>query len=211
MRRPAALLPLCLLLALPAAARAQGARLVPYAGLSVGGSSLPDVFQGCSPETSAAADARFGIARGAVALEARVSGLGDIATEDCALVAVDPYAPVDGLHTSLDYPFRGAEGHTAADLRLRLGGTRAFPLAVSGGVGRLGPAGVPYRLAAAGVRLGGRVRLAADVERSWYRVEWTEQVVEWRDRVPYRTVSREEKSAWMEGTGVRLGVELAFR
>ncbi|MEW5928467.1 MAG: hypothetical protein AB1941_13445 [Gemmatimonadota bacterium] len=211
MRRSAALLPLCLLLALPAAARAQGARLVPYAGLSVGGSSLPDVFQGCSPETSVAADARLGVARGVIALEARVSGLGDVATEDCALVPVDPYAPLDGLHTSLDYPFRGGDSHRAADLRLRLGGTRAFPFAVSAGLGRLSPAGVPYRLAAAGVRLGGRVRLAADVERSWYRVEWTEQVVEWRDRVPYRTVSREDRSAWMDGTGVRVGVEFAFR
>jgi hypothetical protein len=162
----AALLPLCLLLALSAEARAQGARLVPYAGLSVGGSSLPDVFQGCSPETSAAADARLGIALGAIALEARVSGLGDVGMEDCALIAVDPYVPVDGLHTSLDYPFRGGDSHTAADLRLRLGGTRGFPFAVSGGVGRLSPADAPYWLAAAGVRLGRRLRLAADVERS---------------------------------------------
>jgi hypothetical protein len=42
-------------------------------------------------------------------------------------------------------------------------------------------------------------------------VEWTEEVVEWRDRVLYRTVSREEKATWMDGTGVRVGMEFAFR
>jgi hypothetical protein len=212
MRRAAILLPFCLLLAVPAAARAQGGgRLVPYAGLSLGGSSLPDVFQGCSPESSVAADGRAGLARGALALEARLSALGDVGMEDCALMAVDPYVPVDGIHTGTAYPFRGSDGHVAGDLRLRLGGTRALPLVVSGGAGWLRPTDVPYLLAAAGLRTGGRVRLALDLERNWYRVEWTERAVEWRDRQPVREVSRREQVEWMDGTGVRLGVEYAFR
>jgi hypothetical protein len=208
----AILVPLCLLVALPVAARAQGGgRLVPYAGLAVGGSSLPDAFQGCSPETRVAVDARVGLARGALALEAHLSALGDVGMEDCAVVAMDPYAPIDGIHTTMDYRFRGADGHTAGDLRLRLGGTRALPLVVSGGAGWLSPTDVPYLLAAAGVRTGGRVRLALDVERSWYRVEETEYVLEWRDHRPIREISRREQLEWMGGTGVRLGVEYAFR
>ncbi|HEV2735943.1 MAG TPA: hypothetical protein VGV85_13940 [Longimicrobiaceae bacterium] len=210
MRRAAILLPLGLLAVLPVAAHAQGGRLVPYAGLSVGGSSLPRVFQGCAPDPGVAADARVGLARGALALEARLSGLADLAVEDCA-VAAEPFTLPDGVHTTMDYPFHGADAHVAGDLRLRLGGTRALPLVVSGGAGWLSPTDVPYLLAAAGARLGGRFRLAVDVERSWYRVEGTEYVLEWRDHRPIREISRQDEVAWMDGTGVRLGVELAFR
>lgn len=212
MLRLAALLPLCLLLALPAASRTQGgARLVPYAGVTVGGASLPRAFQACPPGARASADARLGVALGMVALEARFAALADVGTMACLDALADPAPLPDGVHTTTHYPFRGSPDHMAGDLRLRLGGTRALPLAVSGGGGWLRSPGVPYLLAAAGVRLGGRVRLAVDVERSWYRVERTAYTAEYGDGRVVREISSEEQVAWPGGTGVRAGVELALR
>ena len=212
MIRLAVLLPLCLLAGLPAAARAQGGgRLVPYAGIAVGGASLPGVFQGCQSGSRTSADARLGLARGALALEAHVAALVRAVSVSCLDAVVDPAIPPDGIHTTLSYPFHGSAEHWAGDLRLRLGGTRALPLAVSAGAGWLSPTGVPYLLGGAGVRLGGRVRLAVDVERSWYRVERTAYTAEWREGRVYRTVSRDEQVAWLDGTGVKAGVELALR
>lgn len=211
MRRAAALLlALPLLLASPAALRPQGgARWVPYAGLSAGSASLPDVFQGCASEQRIAAEARLGVARGPLALEARTVAMGELGMEDCALA--DLYVPSDGIHTSTRYPFRGVDGHVAGDLRLRLSGPRALPFSVSAGAGYLSPVGVPYLLAAAGVRFGGRVRLAVDAERDWYRTTRTETTMEWRNSVPFRTLAREESVQWLDGSGVRVGVEVPFR
>lgn len=212
MRRAAILLPLCLLLALPVALHAQGGgRLVPYVGITAGGASLPDVFQGCPHGSRAAVEARLGLARGALALEARAAALADLGTVMCLDALADPALPPDGIHTYLDYPFRGDPEHLAGDLRLRVGGTRALPLAVSAGAGWLTPTGVPYLLAGAGVRLGDRVRLALDVERNWYRVERTAYTAEWKEGRVFRNISRDEQVAWLDGTGVRAGVELAFR
>lgn len=212
MRRAAILLSLCLLLAPPSASGAQGGgRLVPYAGITVGGASLPDVFQGCPQGNRLAVEARLGLARGALALEARAAALADLGTVTCLYEVADPAPRPDGIHTTLDYPFDESVEHLAGDLRLRLGGTRALPLAVSAGAGWLSPTGVPYLLAGAGVRLGGRVRLAVDVERSWYRVERTAYTAEWKDGRVFRNISRDEQVAWLDGTGVRAGVELAFR
>jgi hypothetical protein len=130
----------------------------------------------------------------------------------CLDAVADPGPPPgDGIHTYTSYPFRGDDAHLNGDLRLRLGGTRAMPLVVSGGAGWLSPTGVPYLVGAAGVRLGGRVRLAVDVERNWYRVERTLGTAEWRDGRVYRHVSLEEQTVWLDGTGVRAGLELAFR
>jgi hypothetical protein len=211
MRLPVVLLALGPLLALPAASRAQGGRLVPYAGVTVGGASLPDVFQGCPQGTRAAVEARLGLARGALALETRAAVLADPGTVMCVYSLADPAPRPDGIHTTLDYPFGESAEHLAGDLRLRLGGTRALPLVVSGGAGWLSPTGVPYLLAGAGARLGGRLRLALDVERSWYRVERTAYTAEWKDGRVFRNIARDEQVAWLDGTGVRAGVELAFR
>lgn len=212
LRLPASRRPLGLLLALPAASQARsGGRFVPYAGITVGGASLPDRFQACPPGTRTTADARLGIGRGALALEAHVAAFAHFGTMACLDALADPAPLPDGVHTFLDYPFRGSPDHLAGDLRLRVGGTRALPLAVSAGAGWLSPTGVPYLLAGAGVRLGGRFRLALDVERSWYRVERTAYTAEWRDGRVFRNISRDEQVAWLDGTGVRAGVELAFR
>lgn len=211
MRRAALLLALPLLLAAPDALRAQreGARWVPYAGVSAGGATLPDVFQGCSLGTNLAADARLGVARGALALEARAVALAEPGMVECALV--DPFVPQDGIHTLTRYPFHGRDGHLAGDLRLRVGGTRALPLVLSAGAGWLSPTDVPYLLAAAGVRLGGRVRLALDAERTWYRATATDWTAEWKDGTPVRTLSEVERVEWLRGSGVRVGLELPFR
>jgi hypothetical protein len=215
MRRPAALLPLCLLLAAPAVARAQeGGRFVPYAGVTLGRSSIPTQFQQCQPGGRTTAEARLGVARGALALEAHLGAMAQFTGVVCLDAVADPYPappPADGIHTYTSYPFRGDDAHLNADLRLRAGGTRAMPLVVSGGAGWLRPTGVPYLVGAAGVRLGGRVRLAVDVERNWYRVERTLGTAEWRDGRVYRRISLEEQTVWLDGTGVRAGLELAFR
>lgn len=213
MKRLAALLPLCLLLAPPAAARAQeGRRLVPYAGLALGRSSIPTQFQQCQPGDRTTAAARLGVTRGALALEAHLGAMAQFTGVMCLDVVADPAPPpADGIHTHTSYPFRGDDAHLNGDVRLRLGGTRAMPLVVSGGAGWLSPTGVPYLVGAAGVRLGGRVRLAVDVERNWYRVERTLGTAEWRDGRVYRRISVEEETVWLDGTGVRAGLELAFR
>ena len=210
MRRLAALLPLCLLLAAPAAS-AQGGRLVPYGGVTLGRSSIPTQFQTCPPGNRTTADARIGVARGLLALEAHFGALAQLATVICLDAVADPAVPPDGIHTYTSYPYGNSGAHLAGDLRLRLGGTRAMPLVVSGGAGWLSPTGVPYLAGAAGVRLGGRVRLAVDVERSWYWVERTLSTDEWKDGRVVRRISRDEQTAWLDGTGVRAGLELAFR
>lgn len=192
------------------AAFAQGGRLVPYGGVSLGRSSIPTQFQMCPPGSRTTADARLGVARGALALEARFGALAQFTGVICLDAVADPAPVPDGIHTHVTYPFRGDDAHLNADLRLRAGGTRAMPFVVSGGAGWLSPTGVPYLVGAAGVRLGGRVRLAVDVERSWYRVERTLGTAEWRDGRVYRRISLEEESVWLDGTGVRAGLELAF-
>lgn len=212
MKRLAALLPLCLLLAAPAAARAQErGRLVPYGGVTLGRSSLPTQFQMCPPGGRTTADARLGVARGMLALEAHFGALAQFTDMVCLDALADPAPTPDGIHTHVSYPYRGDDAHLNADLRLRLGGTRRIPFVVSGGAGWLSPTGVPYLLGAAGVRLGGRTRLAVDVERNWYRVERTLGTAEWRDDRVYRRISLEDENVWLHGTGVRAGLELAFR
>lgn len=209
MRRTAALLPLCVLLALPAALGAQRAgRVVPYAGVSVGTATLPTSFDGCGDDAYTAAELRAGVARGPVAVEARLSALADLSTEMCIF---DPIVFPEGIHSTVHYPDRGDGSHLGGDVRVRLGGTRAMPLAVSAGTGWLRPVGVPYLVTGAGVRLGGRLRLAVDAERTWYRVRRLERTQEWKDNVPVRLISISRRGEWMDGFGVRAGVDLPFR
>ena len=105
----------------------------------------------------------------------------------------------------------GVTSRSSATSALARSSGLAHDGAVSGGGGWLRSPGVPYLLAAAGVRLGGRVRLAVDVERSWYRVERTAYTAEYGDGRVVREISSEAQVAWPGGTGVRAGVELAFR
>ncbi|HEV2146996.1 MAG TPA: hypothetical protein VGR37_06320 [Longimicrobiaceae bacterium] len=208
MGRAAALLPLCILLALPAVVHGQqGGRIIPYVGLSVGPARLPTEFESCGDGGYTAGELRGGVARGALAVEARVAAIMDLSVEVCAL---DPAVFPDGVHTGVYYPDRDGAA-MAADLRLRLGGTRAMPLSVSAGTGWLRPSGVPYLAAGAGVRFGGRLRLALDAERSWYRTRRVEDTMEWKDYTPVRLISRLERREWLDGMGVRAGVDLPFR
>ncbi|MBV9774454.1 MAG: hypothetical protein JO040_10920, partial [Gemmatimonadetes bacterium] len=151
----AALLALAAALPATAGAQEQGGKLVPFAGLAIGGSGLPDeLLDRCDPGNSVALEGRAGVARGAFALEARGALLGVVSTMDCVTAFV-PSPPRDGTYTETVYPFTRGNAHTAADLRVRFGGTRSVPVSVSGGGGWLVDVGVPYLLAGAGVHTGG--------------------------------------------------------
>lgn len=203
---------LALSAALPAAARAQGARPVPYVGVATGREELPDVFQDqCAPGSTYALEGRAGVARGALAIEARGALLGDFSDAVCAL-AFDPVPPPrEGTRAETTHPFDQGRGHATADLRVRLGGTRGLPVSVSGGAGWMLTERVPYLLAGAGVRTGGKLHLVLDAGWSWYRVPSDLVVIEWKDYRPVREVSRTRRYDWRSGPGVRLGVELPFR
>lgn len=209
---------LLVLAAWPAAAPAQRtsqnllSRLQPYAGLSIGAQNLPEGLQGCSPETYPAGELRVGVALGAVALEGRAGVLAD--PSDCLLAIpslFDPALPPDGVHTSREPGFDTDPAELAADVRVRLGGTRRMPLSVSAGAGWLGGPDVPYLSTGIGLRTPGRIRLMLEGEVDWYHVEFTDVTQEWQNGRVVREISRESGDAWWRGVGLRAGVELGGR
>lgn len=205
--RPSILIPLALLASAPAAAQRTpflaGAQL--YGGLSLGPQLVPDELQApCGSESFGAAEARAGVRSGVLALEVR----GAAVTELSHVACLDFAPPPDGVHTERDHAFDRVDPTAAFDARLRFGGTRAVPVVASVGAGRLAGPGVSYVLASLGVRSRGRVRVALDVERDWYRVEYDDVTREYRGGIVVGEGSRERRSAWWDGTGVRLGAEM---
>ena len=183
-----------------------------YVGLALGAHDLPDDFEGCTPQRQATGEVRAGVSLGRFAVEGRVSAMAN-ASEIC----VDPlgsglHAPTpDGVHATRDYDYDVGESNETADLRVRYGGVKGFPLTLAAGAGWLEGPDVPYLLTSAGVRTGGRVRLALDVEADWYRVNYRDVSTEWQNGQVVRIVSDERNGTWWSGVGLRLGAEFPIR
>lgn len=195
----------------PAALQAQGGgiSLNPYAGVAIGRVTVPDDLADCFGDDRAAGELRLGVSAGVVALEARASAAAAVAEPICAVA--DLFVPESGVHPTTVYPFERTDHHVGLDLRLRAGGTRALPFSVSAGAGYTPTYDLPYLLAAAGVRTGGRLRGTLEVEHQWFRVTRAIVQQEWQNFQVVREVSREERTRWAGGVGVRVGLELSAR
>jgi hypothetical protein len=182
-----------------------------YGGLSLGPQQVPDELQSsCTPESFGALEARAGARSGAVALEVRGAVINQVGSQTLCLDQATPdpiFPPVpDGIYVGRVYGFDKVDPTATFDARLRFGGTHAVPVVASVGAGRMAGPGVSYLLASLGVRTRGKVRMAVDVERDWYHVEETVRAFE--GGYPVSVLSREQKSAWWHGTGIRLGAEM---
>jgi hypothetical protein len=199
-----------LAVAVPAAAQERSApRPTFFLGVALGAHDLPNSFEGCTPQRQAAGEVRAGVALGRLALEGRVTTMAT-----ASVVCADPLShapPPDGIHATRDYDYDVGDSNETADLRVRYGGVQGFPLTVAAGAGWLEGPDVPYLLASAGVRTGGRVRLGVDVEADWYRVNYRDVSTEWQNGQVVRIVSDERHGTWWNGVGLRLGAELPIR
>jgi hypothetical protein len=202
------LLLLPLLLALPAAAQARGP--VPFVGVAVGGSSLPEAFSGCTSDARSAGEIRAGLSFGSLAVEARGGAL--LAGFDQCLIILSEEVYLPGVHPTVEYPFERGDGHLAAEMRVRYSLPAGLPLVVAAGAGWLAPQDLPYLVASAGVRTRGRVRIALDLDRNWFRVPYDVVVREFSQHgEPGPALSTDRKHDWRGGLGVRLGLELPLR
>lgn len=191
----------CAVLAGPLQAQAR-----PFLGASAGVGSVPTALQDpCgAPSTHVTVEARAGLERGAFTLETHALLQDAVPTVMCVWA---PLMREDGVHAERVYPFsRG--GISAADLRLRYGPRSTAPLVLHGGAGWLVSHDLPYVVAGAGLRSGGRVRLALDVERTEYRIPFDQVWREWRDYRMVGEVRREAHRQWEGGWSMRAGVEV---
>lgn len=212
MKAIAALLLLPLLLAASHhGAAAQSARgAVPFLGLAIGGSSLPEAFSGCTRDARAAGELRAGISFGRLAVEARGAAL--LGGYDLCLIMLDQEVRQPGVHESVEYPFERGDAHASVEMRVRHDVPGGLPLVVAVGGGWLAPQDLPYLLASAGYRTRGRVRLALDVDHSWYRVPYDLVVREYGAQGEAGpALSTEREHDWRSGLGIRAGVEIRFR
>lgn len=207
MKRLAALL-LPLLLALPAAAQTRGP--VPFLGFAVGGSSLPEAFSGCTSDARSAGEIRAGLSLGRVAVEARGAAL--LAGYAQCLIILSEEVHLPGIHPAVEYPFERGDAHLAAEMRVRYGLPLGLPLVVAAGAGWLAPQDLPYLVASAGIRTRGRVRVALDLDRNWFRVPYDVVVREFGEHgEPGPALSTNRKHDWRAGLGARLGLEVPLR
>lgn len=208
MKRFAALV-LPLLLALPAEAQKRGP--VPFVGLAVGGSSLPEAFSECTTDARSAGEIRAGVSFGALAVEARGGALLAGFAAECVIILPEETS-LPGVHPVVEYPYKRSDAHLSAEMRVRYSLPVGLPLVVAAGAGRIAPQDIPYLVASAGVRTRGRVRVALDVDRSWFRVPFDVVVREFDqhgDAGPALSTTR--RHDWRPGLGVRLGLEIKLR
>jgi hypothetical protein len=204
-----ALLLLSLLLAAsPHGAAAQSARgAVPFLGLAIGGSSLPEAFSGCTSDARAAGEVRTGLSFGRLAVEARGAAL--LAGYDMCLILLDEETYLPGIHEAVEYPFERGDAHAAVEMRVRHDVPGGLPLVVAVGGGWLTPQDLPYLVASAGYRTRGRVRLALDVDHSWFRVPYDLVVREYDAHGGAGpALSTEREHDWRSGLGIRAGLEV---
>ena len=212
--RPTLFAALFVLAASPAAAqeRAPSSPRV-YGGLSVGPQVYPnEISRSCDFGTFGVGEARAGVSAGLLALEVRGSAVLAHATTSCALADIASSSdlmppPENGIHTFREYGFDTEDPDGSVDARLRFGGTRAMPLVVAVGGGRLMGPGISYAVASVGFRTRGATRIALDLEGDLYHLTFDDVAVEYQDGEAIRTVSRDSNTRWSRGVGLRLGVE----
>lgn len=206
------LLPLLLVLH-PHNTAAQASRdgaLVPFIGFAAAISSLPTAFQGCGGAGHATGELRGGLAWGSLALEGRGALMRSLGIDQCLNMGGRVELSEESF-TQVIYPFTHSDTHTAVDARLRYAlGTR-IPLIVAGGAGWFTPQEVPYVLASAGVRTRGQVRLALDVDHSWFRLPYDLVTWAYGERGPGPELSRAASHEWRTRLAVRLGTEISLR
>lgn len=209
MKRTAALLLLLALHPNPSAAQTRGSP-VPFLGAAIGGTSLPDAFAGCTSDARAAGEIRAGLSFGRLAVEARGSAL--LAGYSQCLILLQEEVRLPGTHPAVEYPFERGDTHTALELRVRHDVPAGLPLVVAVGAGWLAPQDVPYLVASAGYRSGGRVRFAFDVDHNFFRLPYDVVVRhygQYGDAGP--PLSSTRKHDWRSGLGIRAGVEIPLR
>jgi len=212
MRPIRALLLLPLLLSLHPARAAGQTRgpPVPYLGVALGASRIPEALAACTSDARAAGEVRAGLSFGRLAVEARGSAL--LGGFDQCLIILAEEVRLPGIHPAVEYPFKRGDAHTAVEMRVRHDVPGGLPLVVAVGGGWLAPQDVPYLVASAGYRTRGRVRLALDVDHSWFRVPFDVVVREYAvhgGAGPALSTDREHD--WRSGLGIRAGAEIPFR
>ena len=166
------------LIALSAASPVLGqSRVFPFGSVALGVSQVPEqLLDACSGSNPLyAAEGRAGLRYASFSIEARTTTQTYFAQVICALdVPVFP----DGTHTHVRYPY---DSELLIGSDLRLGYRVVGPFVLGAGGGWLWSHEVPYALASAGLRTGGRVQLAIDVERQWLRLTEEFTTLEWKD------------------------------
>lgn len=115
---------------------------VPFAGLGIGGSSLPIAFAGCSGDMRSTGELRAGVSFGTVAVEGRGAAL--LAGFTDCLIILPEEQRLPGTFPGVEYPFERSDVHTATELRVRYTPPAGLPLVLAGGAGWLAPQDVPY-------------------------------------------------------------------
>ncbi len=207
--RPALLAALFVLAAAPVAAQEPASPPVRvYGGLSVGPHSYPDdIRPRCGGSSYGVGEARVGATSGPLALEVRGTAVLAYLSESCPLAIADEAPPPDGISTFREFGFDRKNPAGSVDARLRFGGTRAMPLVVAAGGGRLMGPGISYAVASVGFRSRGTTRVALDLEGNLYRMPSDQARREFQGGQLVREVSRDRRVAWESGVGLRLGVE----
>jgi hypothetical protein len=77
--------------------------------------------------------------------------------------------------------------------------------------GWLWPQDIPYLVSSVGIRTRSRVRLAVDLDHSWYRVPYDRLISERGPATEGWELVRHHRHDWRPGVGVRLGVEIPLR
>jgi len=186
--------------------------LRPYAAVAAGGADAP-TSSSCSRRNYTYIGVAAGATRGLWGLEGRVSARGIAERVMCvadAAFAPDPGVRLDGVYTDSWLEFSSPDLEISPELRVRFGGVERLPVLASAAVGRNLDEGVTFGSLAVGLRTSGRVRLGADVERTWYGIPRTTVVREWENNVPVRTLSEKHETRWRPAMGLRLVLEVPF-
>ena len=160
-------------------------RVAPFGSVALGASHVSEqLLDACSGSNPLyALEGRAGVRYAGLSVEARTTVQTYFSQVLCPQdVPVFP----DGVHTHVRYPY-DSETLIGSDLRLSYHVVGPFVLGTGGGW--LWSHEVPYALASAGLRTGGRVQLAIDLERQWVKLGEEHTALEWKDHMRIRSTT----------------------
>jgi hypothetical protein len=198
------------LLALAAASASAQSPVRPYVALSAGASDAPGT-NSCDQSNYTYLGFAGGATRRLFGVEGRLSVRAVQARAVCVYdtaLGQDPAVYTDGVHTDTYEDFSSPDLELSPELRLRFGGVEGMPLLASVSIGRNLDEQITFGGVAVGLRTPGRVRLGADVEKSWSGIPYATVVREWRAGTVVREISRDRETRWMSSIGLRLVMEL---
>lgn len=202
------------LLFLSASSALGQARLSPYVTLTAGGADAPNRPNNCTRHNYTYLGIAGGATRGLWGLEGRVTARGIAERVTCVYdvpLEADPAIRTDGVFTDSWDDYSSPDVEISPELRLRFGGVERLPVLASVSAGRNLDEGVTFGSVALGLRTAGRVRLGADVERTWYGIPRATVVREWQAGVPVRTLSESHRTLWRPAMGLRLVLEVPLK